>query len=71
MTRRAKQHVRELDEELAQEPSTQIYLLITEDDARALRDGRVSEDVQAQARAAMDWEWDLARAQARRSGRVP
>lgn len=47
------------------EAEHRIYLLINEEDARALLRGEVTEDVRSMARCAVDWEWTLAKAMAR------
>lgn len=50
---------------MTEERAHEIRLFITEEDARALLRGQVTESVRAMARCAVDWEWTLAKAIAR------
>jgi hypothetical protein len=53
------------DVALEEERPTWCYLRVTEADARELLAGKVPEVVRAQARCAIDWEFDLAKSAAR------
>ena len=67
LSRQAKQHVLGFDQPvIAPDHEHEIYLLVNDDEARALLAGNVPDSIKAQARAAIDWEFDLIRCGRRR-----
>jgi len=53
------------------EHETEIWLLVNEVQARALMVGEVPEAIRDMARAAVDWEWELAKRGSRRDDALP